>query len=198
MTASSLRHLLCFVLCCCLLAACGDDGSDTQTTALNDITGGQANTDVVEASDSGANDASIDSEVGSQPFVRLDLDGVLVEFDDPVVEVTGERPNRTFRIRVGPQPGAWHFEMQESFIGFVDGLNVGLHEDTMPNVMSFDDNEGRLSTSTTPSPGIDLFFEKLQAEPGGQVVGRFSGTISDGTRSLRVENGRFETVLPSE
>lgn len=160
------------------MTATGDGGNDTETSTV-----------------------TIAAPPAPTYFIRYTAGGTAVEAD--TLDVTrGSAANpRNFNFRgvnTGGQPEIEIF-VEESFIGWSAGLNIGFHDGTAPFTMVVTDGNGKVysSLNTPSSIASTMFLSAVDYSAGGEMAGTFSGSLvaTDGSDTLRIDNGSFNVVF---
>ena len=112
--------------------------------------------------------------------------GRVTDIDPKVLNITGAASG-------GSNPSIV-ISTEETFIGFVNGLNVGCSSSTFPShFVSITNSSGDQFTSADNDDGIDVFFSKISYEVGGEVEGTFSGKVEDFSGNISsITEGKFK------
>jgi PKD repeat protein len=151
------------------------------------------------ATGAGGTNSATSNVVISAPqyYITFDADNVPVSFTDiSAVRNTTASP-RTLTISGTQAAGAnpkFKFFSEETFIGFVSGLNVGCSSSTTPSdYIEYTNATGTLHSTANASDGISVFFSQMSYTNGGEAQGTFSGNIkTSGGTVVAITNGAFK------
>ncbi|HTD99841.1 MAG TPA: hypothetical protein VK668_11180 [Mucilaginibacter sp.] len=140
------------------------------------------------------------TDTGTDPvatyYITFKADGVAVS----ETEVTASRGTatdpRTLTIIGTAKDGAapqFTFYMEETFIGFTKGLNVGNKTSTYPSdYIEYTNSSNVLYSTKNDASGISLFVSDISYTNGGVVTGTFSGSIKTaGGVAVQITDGKF-------
>ena len=129
-------------------------------------------------------------------YVNFKADGVAVS----ETEVTATRGTttdpRTLTITGTAKDGAapkFKLYMEETFIGFTNGLNVGNKTSTYPSdYIDYTNSSNVLYSTKNDASGISVFVSDISYTNGGVVTGTFSGSIKTaGGAVVQITEGKF-------
>nr|WP_121272479.1 hypothetical protein [Pedobacter schmidteae] len=135
-------------------------------------------------------------------YINYKVNGVAVS----LAEVSATRGTtltpRTLTILGSGKAGAkplFKFYSEESYIGFVRGLNIGMSiNSAQSHYIEYTNEAGKLFSTDYDNDGIYLFIGEISYVAGGSIKGSFTGTaktasgdvvnITDGTYNVKFAN----------
>jgi hypothetical protein len=132
----------------------------------------------------------------AQYYITFKADGATVTETEATATRGASASPRTLTITGTATSGAapkFKFYTEESFIGFVKGLNVQNYTTSYPtDYVEYTNSASTLYSTKTDDDGIYVFLSDISYTNGGVVAGTFSGSMKTAAGAVvKITDGKF-------
>ncbi|MES2111713.1 MAG: hypothetical protein V4577_23345 [Bacteroidota bacterium] len=129
-------------------------------------------------------------------YISFKADGITVTETEVTATRGATASPRTLTIAGTAKSGAapkFKFYTEESFIGFVKGLNIGNKTISYPtDYLEYTNSGGTLYSTQTDDDGILVFLSDISYTNGGVVTGTFNGSMKTAAGAkVTITDGKF-------